>query len=59
MLGLLGFLISVLLQIYYRISERKNFENRLKFDKDISMSVMSPFLLNTVYNVVVVIVVII
>jgi len=57
MLGLLGFLISVLLQIYYRISERKNFENRLKFDKDISMSVMSPFLLNTVYNVVVVIVV--
>ena len=59
MLGLLGFLISVLLQIYYRISERKNFENPLKFDKDISMSVMSPFLLNTVYNVVVVIVVII
>jgi len=57
MLGLLGFLISVLLQIYYRISERKNFENRLKFDKDISMSVMSPFLLNAVYNVVVVIVV--
>jgi len=57
MLGLLGFLISVLLQIYYRVSERKNFENWLKFDKDISMSVMSPFLLNTVYNVVVVIVV--
>ena len=32
MLGVVTFLIAILLQIYKRISQKKNFENRLKFD---------------------------
>ena len=42
LLGLVRFLITILLQIYYRISLRKN-ENRLRFGRDIAMSMVSPF----------------
>jgi len=49
MQGVVGFSVTFLLQIYYRSSLWKNFENRLKFDRDITMSMMSPFLWNTVY----------
>ena len=46
MQGVVGLLIAVLLQIYGRISQ---YENRLRFDRDISVSMVSPFLRNTVY----------
>ena len=44
-LGVVGFLIPVLLQIYWRISQRKNFENRLRFDRDITTSTVSLLLM--------------
>ena len=50
MLGVLGFLIAVWLQIYYGIRQWKNFEIRLRFDRDITMSMVSPFLWNTVHK---------
>jgi len=44
-----GFLTTILLQIYYIISQWTNFENRFRVDRDITMSMMSPFLWNTIY----------
>ena len=40
--SVVGFLLTVLLQICYRISQRKNFENRLRLDRDMSM--VSPYI---------------
>ena len=47
--GLVGFLIIISLQIYQRMSQWKNFENRIRFNRYIAMSMVSPFLRNTVY----------
>ena len=44
-LGVVGFLIPVLLQIYWRMSQKKNFENRLRFDRDITTSTVSLLLM--------------
>ena len=49
MLRVVGVLITILLQIYQRIGQRKNFEIRLRFDRDITMSMVSTFLCNTMY----------
>jgi len=38
-----GIINNVLLQIYSTTSQWKNFENRLKFYRDITMNMMSPF----------------
>ena len=40
--GVVGFLITFLLQIYYRISRWKNCENQLRFDRFIIVSMVSP-----------------
>ena len=51
MLGVVGILVTILLQIYQGISQWKHFkhvENRLRFDRDITMSMVFPFLWNTV-----------
>jgi len=48
MLGVVGLLIIVLLQIYYKIIQWKNFENQLRFNRDIIMSMVYPILWNTV-----------
>ena len=49
MQGSVGFLVIVLLQIYWRIGQRKKIENWLRFDRDITMSMVSvSFLWNTV-----------
>jgi len=37
MQGVVGFLAIVLLQIYWRIGQRKKIENQLRFDRDITM----------------------
>ena len=34
----MGFLVTILLQIYQRISRGNNYENQLRFDRDITMS---------------------
>jgi len=49
MQGMVRFLVIFLLQIYYGISKWKGFENRLGFDRDVTMSMVSPSLWNTVY----------
>ena len=41
--GVVGFLITVLLQIYNEISQWKNCENRLRFDRDITTSIVATF----------------
>jgi len=40
-----GFLVTILLQIYERISRGNNCENQLRFDRDITMSrpIVPPF----------------
>jgi len=38
MLDVAGLLITILLQIYSRFRQRKNFENRLRVDRDITTS---------------------
>jgi len=43
------FLVTLLLQIYKRVRQGNNFENRLRLDRDITMSMVSPFLWNAVY----------
>jgi len=48
MLGVVEFLVTILLQIYYRIRQWKNFESRLRFYRDIAMNLASPFLWNGV-----------
>jgi len=40
-------LITILLQIHLRINQWKPFENWLRSDRDITMSIVSPFLWNT------------
>ena len=49
MLGMMEFLVTLLLQIYKRVRQGNNFENRLRLDRDITMSMVSPFLWNVVY----------
>jgi len=39
MVGVVGFLITFLLQIY---QPEKEFRNRLRFDRDITMSMVTP-----------------
>ena len=49
LLGMVEFLVTLLLQIYKRVRQGNNFENRLRLDRDITMSMVSPFLWNAVY----------
>jgi len=40
----MGFLITVLLKMYQRISQQRNFENGSRFDRSITVSMVSTFL---------------